>query len=31
MWEVEEKGVVRKDLRWGITYIEKEFKSEVQK
>ena len=31
MCEVEEKGVVHKDLRWGTSYIEKEFKPEVQK
>jgi hypothetical protein len=31
MREVKEKGVVRKDLRWGTTYIQKEFKPEVQK
>ena len=31
MREVKEKGVVRKDLRWGTSYIEKEFQPEVQK
>jgi len=31
MREVKEKGVVHKDLRWGISYIEKEFNPEVQK
>ena len=31
MREVKEKGVIHKDLRWGTTYIEKEFKPEVQK
>ena len=31
MREVKEKGVVRNDLRWGTSYIEKEFKPEVQK
>ena len=31
MREVKEKGVIHKDLRWGTTYIEKEFKLEVQK
>jgi uncharacterized protein YceK len=29
MREVKEKGVVRKDLRWGTSYIEKEFKPET--
>jgi hypothetical protein len=29
MREVKEKGVVRKDLRWGTIYIEKEFKPET--
>ena len=31
MREVIEKGVVRKDRVWGTSYIEKEFKPEVQK
>jgi hypothetical protein len=31
MREVKEKGVVHKDSRWGTSYIEKEFKPEVQK
>jgi len=31
MREVKEKGIERKDLRWGTRYIEKEFKPEVQK
>jgi uncharacterized protein YceK len=31
MREVKEKGVVHKDLRWGTSYIEKEFSLEVQK
>jgi uncharacterized protein YlbG (UPF0298 family) len=31
MREVKEKGVVRKDRVWGTSYIEKEFKPEVQK
>jgi hypothetical protein len=31
MREVKEKGVERKDLRWGTSYIEKEFNSETQK
>jgi hypothetical protein len=31
MREVKEKGVVRKDLRWGTKYLEIEFKPEVQK
>ena len=31
MREVKEKGVVHKDLRWGTSYIEKEFKPEIQK
>ena len=31
MHEVKEKGVVRKDRVWGTSYIEKEFKPEVQK
>jgi len=31
MREVKEKGVVRKDVRWGTTYIEKEFKPEEKK
>jgi hypothetical protein len=31
MREVKEKGVARKDRVWGATYIEKEFKQEVQK
>jgi len=31
MREVKVKGVVRNDLRWGTSYIEKEFKPEVQK
>jgi len=31
MREVKEKGIERKDLRWGTSYIEKEFKPEVQK
>jgi len=29
MREVKEKGVVHKDLRWGTSYIEKEFKPEA--
>jgi hypothetical protein len=31
MREVKEKGVVRKDRVWGTSYIEKEFKPEIQK
>jgi S1-C subfamily serine protease len=31
MREVKEKGVVRKDKVWGTSYIQKEFKPEVQK
>ena len=31
MREVKEKGVAHKDLRWGTSYIEKEFKPDVQK
>jgi hypothetical protein len=31
MREVKEKGVVRKDRVWGTSYIEKEFKPEVNK
>jgi len=31
MREVNEKGVAHKDLRWGTSYVEKEFKPEVQK
>lgn len=31
MREVKEKGIVRKDRVWGTSYIEKEFKPEVQK
>ena len=30
MREVKEKGVVRKDLRWGTSYIEKKFKPETK-
>src|SRR5208283_2425888 len=31
MREVKEKGIIHKDLRWGTSYIEKEFQPEVQK
>jgi hypothetical protein len=31
MREVKEKGTLRKDPRWGTSYIEKEFQPEVQK
>ena len=30
MREVKEKGVVHKDLRWGTTYIEREFKQKFK-